>query len=401
MKIFIGTEDIAFYLSGLSLGLKRIGYDNTTFVSSKNKLGINSKYDIVESVNFFDGYYCNKVLDLLPYRISNYIISFARYIKFHRIIKEHDLFIFIWKPIITESYLFKRLIKNKKKIVCIHLGSDVRHYDSFCNEYNINKEDIPKEFFGSLNDKMQKIRYHELFADQIYSVPDQAGLLISPYYHVFLPVLNYEKIVYKVPNNIIPNIVHIPSNSKLKGTDIFIECLEKLKQEGLKFNFKLLKDIQHNEIHTFLTEADIVLDELYLNGPGMLGAEAMFAGCVVVTKSLNSFVFSPPIVSVDKETLYAKLKETIVNKEYRIQLAELARRFVLENNTPEKVAQKIISNLLTKDNEYDYYPKYYLESFTIDKEPLKQSTKYLTEQVLQKYNIDNSTIINMKDRNLL
>jgi glycosyltransferase involved in cell wall biosynthesis len=48
-----------------------------------------------------------------------------------------------------------------------------------------------------------------------------------------------------------------------------------------------LWNISNKEVRKLLTDADILLDELYMHGPGMIGIEAMASGCCVVAKYLE------------------------------------------------------------------------------------------------------------------
>lgn len=391
MKIFLGTHDIALYLTGLAEGFKNLGISTTTYVTHRNKFSRDLNYDFVGVGNFIDKIYLSDNIFCPKWFKEGLLIFGKLYIKifkksfFEKIIKEHDIFIFIWEPWIHESLLFKKLKEKNKKIICVHLGSDVRHYETFCQEFNIPLDFFPKKHLGKLNEKLKKIRYQELYADLIFSVPDQAGLLIAPFYHAFLPFNTSKKIQFKLPDNEIPKIIHIPSNPRIKGSNFFFQIIEKLKNEGYIFEFEHFKNIPNEELLHKLSNADILLDELNLNGPGMLGLEAMASGCVVVTKCLENENFSPPIVSVNYDNLYTKLKEIILNKDLRIKLALEGIRFISENNYPDKICLNILDTLNHSNNSKFYTSNFFIDSFQLANTKLTNEVKELNKLVLLKY----------------
>ncbi|MBK8785160.1 MAG: glycosyltransferase [Chitinophagaceae bacterium] len=97
----------------------------------------------------------------------------------------------------------------------------------------------------------------------------------------------------------------------------------------------------NEELVKLLSDADILCDELFLHGPGVLSAEAMAAGCAVATRCLNIKPFQPPVCSITPENISEKLKLLITDIDYRTSLAKAAKIFVDEFNSP---------NFLQKDN---------------------------------------------------
>jgi hypothetical protein len=182
-------------------------------------------------------------------------------------------------------------------------------------------------------------------------------LLLRPYHHLNIPIeLNRYRYIKKGNGSL--NIVHIPSNSDIKGTSIIINVVQQLNKENFKFNFQLIENVPNEKIPDILSNADILIDELYLNGPGVLSIEAMASGCVVLTKHLDNYrdKWAPPIISVNKDTLYFKLKDIVLDDNKRNSIRADARKFVLKHNSHIKVSKMMLSNINENSTEPDYTP---------------------------------------------
>lgn len=389
MKIFIGSDDIASVLSGLSEGFKDLGHEVTTFVFSKNKFYEDIEYDIISPapLNFLLKKNFPQPFTSAVSRLDRILTDTFLNLKTDSWIKAHDLFIFIWRPWINEETLFKRIKKAGKQIICVHLGSDVRHISSYKQEFN---EDVSlwEKFFHQedLNEKIKKIRLHELYADVIYSVPDQAGLYIRPFNHVYLPIGKKKNINYNIPARKEPVIIHAPSRSGIKGTRLILDSIEKLKTEGYKFTFNLLENIPNDALLQKLSDADILVDELLLHGPGVLSGEAMLSGCAVATKTLssNKNIFDPPVLSISSDTIYYQLKFLLDNFNYRIELAEKGYRYASTHNNPLIISKNMLSDL--SKNESDYTPTFYMEKYSLENSiVLTQENRKLSSILASRY----------------
>lgn len=410
MRIFIGTEEIASLLTNMSTGFRELGYSVTTYVSAENKFYKKNKYDIVRGklLNGLIRYSDSKRLPKNVKRFLNKIdeIISPQYLKLknRKLIKDHDVFIFFWGPWVPESYLFPILKKNNKKIVCLHIGTDVRHISAFEQQYKIDTSGW-EDFFhlDMLEPKIQKIRQQELYADMIYSVPDQAGLYLRSYNHMRIPMSQNNNIVFNIPARKVPLIIHAPSRSGIKGTDIINNTLTQLKAEGYEFEYRLIQNMPNEVLLKLLTEADILCDELFLHGPGVLSAEAMAAGCAVATRCLNIPPFQPPVCSVTPENLLNKLKKLITDLDYRVSLAKAGKIFVEDFNDPKNFANKIIEDVNTENAKPDYIPEFFIKEYKLpENQTLSKKTKELTEKVIEKYNLQHvASEYNLKKRGLI
>ncbi|MBK8606782.1 MAG: hypothetical protein IPN82_08100 [Chitinophagaceae bacterium] len=65
-----------------------------------------------------------------------------------------------------------------------------------------------------------------------------------------------------------------------------------------------------------LTHADILIDQIFLHGPGVLGTEAMAAGTLVATRFFEEYkhIFNPPVVDIKPDNIYEKMKHILMNR---------------------------------------------------------------------------------------
>ncbi|MDO4666065.1 MAG: hypothetical protein Q4A71_07710 [Actinomycetaceae bacterium] len=103
-------------------------------------------------------------------------------------------------------------------------------------------------------------------------------------------------------------VLHLPSNPLMKGTALIDPALQKLSAGGV-IEYIHPNFVSRTEIGPLLRSVDVVVDQISLGGPGVLLAEALAAGCLVVSY-LPDFVReqmpSPcPAISADPTNLGA------------------------------------------------------------------------------------------------
>jgi hypothetical protein len=237
------------------------------------------------------------------------------------------------------------------------VGSDARYFQTFGQEFNISHFTFPEEWKKTNPDfHLRFVRHAEKFADSIYSVPDQSGLQLRPYYHLQVPVA-LDGITFRNNQRKVPRVLHAPGIPYKKGTDIIEAALQKLRNEGIEFDLISVRDIPHAKLLELLADIDVVVDELVFHGPGALSFEAMLSGCAVATRHIEESpaCFKPPVWHIDAENIYPRLKELLTDYSLRQKLIEAGQNYVNRNNTARKVAGNIISNL-ENPVKFDYFP---------------------------------------------
>ena len=362
MKIFIGSIEVAGLIHDLGEEFKRQGHEVTTIADDVNSRFYNYSYDInpYNIVNDFLKTHSNwPKITKITYQLLGLFFSNLqerfRVTLIKKMLRDADLFIFIWSSAFwEEEKLLNFLNSNSIPIITLFLGSEIRDYQEFTKKYNITRWVFPQKYFQiSTLDKINKLRLHEKYSTQIYSVPDQSIHAIRPYRHLQLP-FQVDKFHFNIPKREHTVVIHCPSEPYIKGTDVIKDTLNKLKLEGLKFEFEYVSNIPHNELLLKLANADVLVDEIILHGPGLLGFEGMFSGCAVATKHLNDSPssFSPPILAIDEENIYEKLKLLLTNKKLRIELAKKGRDYALENNDIKKIVKDLLTQLDSKETDY-------------------------------------------------
>ncbi|MEJ7760621.1 MAG: glycosyltransferase [Gemmatimonadaceae bacterium] len=278
-----------------------------------------------------------------------------------RLVRNADLYVRVWGDIPFDQEVFRTIEDSGTRVATMLMGSDVRDYDVFRQQYGIERWLFPPEYHSvPLAKKLQVLRTHERYADAIFSAPDQMGLALRPYHHLQIP-LRLEEIEFRVPGRTVPKVVHIPSMPHVKGTDVIEDALERLRTQGIEFDLVSLRDVPHAEVLEVLADADVLVDELIGHGPGWLSFEAMGSGCAVATRYLEDSpaCFRPPVWGIDEHSIVPRLHTLLTDRRLRVQLAEDGRRYVEANNGIEHVVDQLLEKLHAgRDAAPDYVPTY-------------------------------------------
>ncbi len=138
-----------------------------------------------------------------------------------------------------------------------------------------------------------------------------------------------------------PVVLHAPSNPRLKGTRTVEKVLTDLDAQGV-VTFRRLSGTPHHQMAAALAQADIVVDQIVLGNPGVLLAEAMAAGRVVVAH-LSPDVRSrlaghdpggeeAPVVGADPDTLKEAIQQILAERTTYQQLATRGPNWARRNH---------------------------------------------------------------------
>lgn len=408
MRVLIGTHENCRIISSLKEGFEAIGDTATTVVKKRDKYFPDEVYNIDLSSRKSNGRFYS-VIKTIPGIRS--IITCADLFRHNRKCKkafknldDFDLYIFIWDTILPKLKDLEILKKKGKKIFFYFIGSDARYIPAFKQEF----PDIPSvwsEYSDNedLNNKLFFLRKIELHANCIFSIKDQSGLLISPYMQTLLPI-NSDNFEFNYPDNLIPKIIHFPTNRNIKGTQVIIDALEKLKNKGIQFEFKMLEGLTNAEVKKELYQSDVVIEQIYFHGPGMSGNEAMASGCALATnfwKDENSLL-SPPACLINPENLEIQLEKLLCDREYRQSLAIEGRKFIENNLHPSKIANRMKNIYNHGITKYDHVPRFFLDKFEPRKtDKVSDSIKDLNIKAINKFYKDCYDFGSLKTRMLI
>jgi hypothetical protein len=149
----------------------------------------------------------------------------------------------------------------------------------------------------------------------------------------------------------VTKIIHSPTRRGFKGSTLVLQAIEMLKARRTDFYFKIVEGLPFSKYIDVMSEADIVIDQVYSQSPGMNALEMMAAGKIVFTGATplgaSYFDFMADSPAIDAPPNAPELAEAISlaldrRNEFR-NLAERGRAYVETNHSPHKVAQLFVS----------------------------------------------------------
>lgn len=242
-----------------------------------------------------------------------------------------------------------------KAIFVTFQGDDARQGDASAHfRVNGTVEAGPGHYTRESDaNKRRRIRRFDRYADGIFALnPDLLHVL--PERARFVPYANIDPLNWRtaapVGTNERPLVLHAPTNRQIKGTRFVVEAVNRLQDEGIEFDFRLVEGLTQTEARDLYRQADLVVDQLLIGWYGGLAVEAMALGRSVVSyvrKDDLGFVPQPmrdqiPIVSAEPATIHDVLKDLLTTR--RGDLPELGRRsraYVERWHDPRCIAEQL------------------------------------------------------------
>ncbi len=224
------------------------------------------------------------------------------------------------------------------KVFITFQGDDARQGDYSQKHFDINiANQVEEGYYCRLSDEFKRRSIARLcaLAQETYSLnPDLLHVLprsakFVPYSHVFLDewAPKYDD------NKLHPlRIVHAPSNRRVKGTDLIIESLRRLKDLGYSFELILVEGLSNAEAKKIYESADVLVDQLFAGWYGGLAVELMALGKpVLVFIREGDLQFIPcdmrdqlPVIRTTPDTIESDLRKVIEMP--RLELIEMGRK---------------------------------------------------------------------------
>jgi hypothetical protein len=144
-------------------------------------------------------------------------------------------------------------------------------------------------------------------------------------------------------------VLHAPSKPELKGTNIISEIVKQLQNEGLHISYTQLTGVSNDQILAAISDADLVVDQLYSDTP-MTGvameASAMGKACIMGGygfKILEPFTpqeFKDIVITCHPDEIKETIRSTVLSGCFRDR-GERAKTFALEYLAPIDVARRL------------------------------------------------------------
>jgi glycosyltransferase involved in cell wall biosynthesis len=233
------------------------------------------------------------------------------------------------------------------------LGKKVFHtfHGSDCRIKRIHMENNPWSYYRYSDIRADDDRTEKII--QIFRTYANKLFVTAPDYLSFVPdaevigrIIDLDYWPEQSPvQRDIPHILHVPSRRGTKGTDMILEGIERLRAEGLAFEFSLLEGVSHDEARTAIQRADVVIDNLITGDYELVSIETMASNRVALAYRLTpSLVTFPdaPVFNIDPDTFVDRLGGLIRDRDMRVSLAARGREYVAKHHEAMGVARKLV-----------------------------------------------------------
>jgi len=320
---------------------RELGYDSQCVVTDQSQGYIKYPADQVISIK-------SPYLKNMNQFIANFVNEFDVFHFYFRSFYPYQLN----RPVCSLSLDLLALRAANKTVIMHYRGSEVRLEKEFQALAPFNYvSDNPDGIFdpNKNNDeaKQNLISLHQAICNDIW-VPDIELQTYVPNAKIFPRVINLDEIDYVgISSEPAPLIVHSTTHQIRKGTHYLLAALEELRTEGLKFNFKLIEKLSHNEAKQLYRAADIIVDQLRTGWHGVFALEALALGKPVVTHIRPDLVKNlpetHPFALADPDNIKTVLKKLIIDKSERLKLSRKSRIYVEKFHDAKKVNQNMIN----------------------------------------------------------
>ena len=331
MKVVIGPLNIASQPYYLASGLRKYGVDATSLVYNTNKFGYAADWRIqlpkapAERVDT----YKDALLETLKQDYDIYHF-FQRPICLPFPAKDHNKFLGFEIPLLKA---------RGKRVAYRFTGWELidKDIELANNKYSAFRHGWDGAFNPHL--KREYLEFLKCYCD--------AFMVVDPMMHEHLPeaeivprILPVDEFTeVGIEKKEVPLILHAPSNKTYKGSKYILNALEDLKNEGVRFELKLLENVPYKEAIELYKRADIIVDQILIGWYGVLATECMAMGKPVAVYMRDDLVRTPedvPVQNINIDNVKEKLKELIQDYSLRESLAKRGREYV-ESVHDEKV----------------------------------------------------------------
>lgn len=204
--------------------------------------------------------------------------------------------------------------------------------------------------------KLQMMKYHNLWVDKFFAIKGNyanASYIIPKHKivkDIYINHLGIGKLEFddnqEINTHDVPLIIHAPTNRSIKGTKYIEETIQKLKEDGYQFNFRLIEEIPNDEVKIiYKNDADIFVDQFLVGDYGTFAIEGMFYGKAVICFLRDDLIKEHypdiPIVNANIDNMYEVLAELITNKQKRSELGGKGVNYVKNNFNVESIRDQI------------------------------------------------------------
>ena len=249
-----------------------------------------------------------------------------------------------------------------RKLFVQYQGDDARQGDYSLKNFSISIATQVDEFYYNASTDALKRSQISLFSricEKVYALnPDLLHVL--PREAEFLPYSSVDlaKVIpsFTQLENRPLRICHAPSHRAVKGTQLILDAIARLKTQGYSFDFVLVENVPNSRAMEIYRQADLLIDQLFAGWYGGLALEMMALGKPVVAYIRDTDMkFIPPqmydelpIIQAEPDSIYHVLRRVLETP--RVDLWHLARKsrlFVERWHDPKEIAERLSVDILS------------------------------------------------------
>lgn len=244
----------------------------------------------------------------------------------------------------------------KRKILIQYQGDDARQGDYCKQNFSISiATQVDSEYYTHFSNSLKRKQIalldkycHKIYAlnpDLLHVLPKRAEFL--PYSHIklaeWLPI-------YTQLQDRPLRIGHAPSHRKVKGTDLILAAVDRLRVSGCEFELVLIEGLTSDDAKEHYKTIDVLVDQLFAGWYGGLAVECMALGKPVIAYIReDDLIFIPeqmkidlPIIHVTPDTIEQELRRVLeMPREELCKIAKHSREYVEKWHDPISIAQRI------------------------------------------------------------
>jgi glycosyltransferase involved in cell wall biosynthesis len=147
-----------------------------------------------------------------------------------------------------------------------------------------------------------------------------------------------------------PLVVHAPSDRRVKGTDVILAALDRLRAEGVAFELDLVEGVPRDEARRRYERADLLVDQMLLGWYGAAAVELMALGKPVVAYLRDDDLARVPaemraelpVIDASVDTLEDVLRELLTERVDELpELGRRSRAYVERWHDPRRIAERM------------------------------------------------------------